>query len=206
MTTTKKAVDPNDLAPIRHSLPKTNNGEFSDSVYMRVGLGATRAPCPWPVRTREEMQRTRSLFGESGLLENETNGTRRAGTFSFTTTKNAKHIHIRTRRAQASHAQTDSLQVQRALSAFILVSHRMSVVHTCMAEKKSWSGRDAFPSRELSLSGSSRCRSQPPSTRRVGSGKLHSTRGVSLGAHGVVRAQGLQLQSEGLGRTIWFSL
>ena len=58
MTTTKKAVDPNDLAPIRHSLPKTNNGEFSDSVYMRVG--ATRAP--WPVRTREEMQRTRTLF------------------------------------------------------------------------------------------------------------------------------------------------
>eukprot|EP00964_Phaeocystis_antarctica_P076833 scaffold47559_cov65-Phaeocystis_antarctica.AAC.2 len=35
--------------------------------------------------------------------------------------------------------------------------------------------RDAFPSRELSLSGSSRCSSQPPSTRRVGSGKLHST-------------------------------
>eukprot|EP00964_Phaeocystis_antarctica_P055359 scaffold32566_cov60-Phaeocystis_antarctica.AAC.4 len=31
--------------------------------------------------------------------------------------------------------------------------------------------RDAFPSRELSLSGSSRCSSQPPSTRRVGSGK-----------------------------------
>ena len=173
MTTTKKAVDPNDLAPIRHSLPKTNNGEFSDSVYMRVGLGATRAPCPWPVRTREEMQRTRTLIYRLLLL-----------TY-------AKHIHIRTRRAQASHAQTDSLQVQRALSAFILVSHRMSVVHTCMAEKKSWSGRDAFPSRELSLSGSSRCRSQPPSTRRVGSGKLHSTRGVSLGAHGVVRAQGL---------------
>ena len=35
--------------------------------------------------------------------------------------------------------------------------------------------RDAFPTRELSLSGSSRCSSQPPSTRRVGSGKLHST-------------------------------
>merc|ERR1740117_1853018 len=31
--------------------------------------------------------------------------------------------------------------------------------------------RDAFPSRELSLSGSSRFSSQPPSTRRVGSGK-----------------------------------
>ena len=166
MTTTKKAVDPNDPAPI--ACQKLIM-EFSDSVYMRVG--ATRAP--WPVRTREEMQRTRTLIYRLLLL-----------TY-------AKHIHIRTRRAQASHAQTDSLQVQRALSAFILVSHRMSVVHTCMAEKKSWSGRDAFPSRELSLSGSSRCRSQPPSTRRVGSGKLHSTRGVSLGAHGVVRAQGL---------------
>ena len=42
---------------------------------------------------------------------------------------------------------------------------------------------DAFPSRELSLSGSSRCSSQPPSTRRVGSGKLQraSTTGVSSG-------------------------
>ena len=35
--------------------------------------------------------------------------------------------------------------------------------------------RDAFPSRELSFSGSSRCSSQPHSTRRVGCGKLHST-------------------------------
>ena len=35
--------------------------------------------------------------------------------------------------------------------------------------------KNAFPSRELSLSGSSRCSSQPPSSRRVGSGKLHST-------------------------------
>ena len=35
--------------------------------------------------------------------------------------------------------------------------------------------RDTFPSRELSLSVSSRCSSQLPSTRRVGSGKLHST-------------------------------
>jgi len=186
MTTTKKAVDPNDPAPI--ACQKLIM-EFSDSVYMRVG--ARRDACAVAgahSRTREEMQRTRTLIYRLLLL-----------TY-------AKHIHIRTRRAQASHAQTDSLQVQRALSAFILVSHRMSVVHTCMAEKKSWSGRDAFPSRELSLSGSSRCRSQPPSTRRVGSGKLHSTRGVSLGAHGVVRAQGLQLQSEGLGRTIWFSL
>ena len=43
-----------------------------------------------------------------------------------------------------------------------------------MAERKSCNGRNAFPSRELSLSGSSRCRSQPPSTRRVGSGKLRS--------------------------------
>ena len=108
MTTTKKAVDPNDPAPI--ACQKLIM-EFSDSVYMRVGLGATRAPCPWPVRTREEMQRTRTLIYRLLLL-----------TY-------AKHIHIRTRRAQASHAQTDSLQVQRALSAYILVSQCPSFTH-----------------------------------------------------------------------------
>eukprot|EP00964_Phaeocystis_antarctica_P039649 scaffold22679_cov69-Phaeocystis_antarctica.AAC.1 len=47
---------------------------------------------------------------------------------------------------------------------------------------------DAFPSRELSLSGSSRCISQPPSTRRVGSGKLQrasTCRRVSVQVSGV---------------------
>ena len=93
----------------------------------------------------------------------------------------AKHIHIRTRRAQASHAQTDSLQVQRALSAYILVSQCPSCTHSReTVERKSCNGRNAFPSRELSLSGSSRCRSQPPSTRRVGSGKLHSMHAVQV--------------------------
>ena len=144
---------------------------------MRVGLGATRAPCPWPVRTREEMQRTRTLIYRLLLL-----------TY-------AKHIHIRTRRAQASHAQTDSLQVQRALSAYILVSQSMSV-RSRIAERsreKIINGRNAFPSRELSLSGSSRCRSQPPSTRRVGSGKLRSrerARRVSTHARGLCAARG----------------
>eukprot|EP00964_Phaeocystis_antarctica_P031709 scaffold17931_cov59-Phaeocystis_antarctica.AAC.3 len=70
--------------------------------------------------------------------------------------------------------------------------------------------RDAFPTRELSLSGSSRCSSQPPSTRRVGSGKLHSTHAwssewVGMGWRGrrdYSEAQGIQRR--GLGRTILF--
>ena len=107
MTTTKKAVDPNDPAPI--ACQKLIM-EFSDSVYMRVGA-TRRAVGVAGVRTREEMQRTRTLIYRLLLL-----------TY-------AKHIHIRTRRAQASHAQTDSLQVQRALSAYILVSQCPSFTH-----------------------------------------------------------------------------
>ena len=55
----------------------------------------------------------------------------------------------------------------------------VSSTHMTQHPEQTWftsqMSRDAFPSRELSLSGSSRCSSQPPSTRRVGSGKLHST-------------------------------
>ena len=58
-----------------------------------------------------------------------------------------------------------------------VVSFFLAIFNTHMTQhpEQTWftfqMSRDAFPSRELSLSGSSRCSSQPPSTRRVGSGK-----------------------------------
>ena len=107
--------------------------------------------------------------------------------------------------------------VQRAWAVCYGLPHCISSIpfltistHMTQQPEQTWftfqMSRDAFPTRELSLSGSSRCSSQPPSTRRVGSGKLHSTHAWSsrLGEHGVERAQGLQ--PRGLGRTIYSAL
>ena len=63
-----------------------------------------------------------------------------------------------------------------------VVSFFLAIFNTHMTQhpEQTWftfqMSRDAFPSRELSLSGSSRCSSQPPFTRRVGApaSKAHS--------------------------------
>ena len=94
MTTTKKAVDPNDPAPIA-----------CQKLIMEFSVHAGR----------------RDACAVAGAHT----GRNAADTDPYLPLlllTYAKHIHIRTRRAQASHAQTDSLQVQRALSAYILVS------------------------------------------------------------------------------------
>ena len=80
------------------------------------------------------------------------------------------HFRKKKPRTKPTHSRSSALR-ERTL-VYVLVSQCPSFTH--LAERKSCNGRDAFPSRELSLSGSSRFRSQPPSTRRVGSGKLRS--------------------------------